>query len=130
MAFNSGSHTTTGKIQYTASIGQVFLASSTLNQQDALTSSVSYKVEKQSENKFIKVYPNPAGQILNFTNTNASINYLYIFDCNGKIVKQQNINTMESGTLDIENLARGIYFLRFISEKNSRINETIKLIKL
>jgi len=76
----------------------------------------------------VKVYPNPAQNVVNvqftdFTNQSVSIE---IMDISGKQL-QRVISNTENTSIDISSLARGVYFLRIATEGKL---QTYKLIKV
>lgn len=72
----------------------------------------------------ISLYPNP---VINSFKINGVVSNLYIYDLNGRIVKQQS-KSLESNTdFDISELIKGIYFVTAKDENGS--NFTLKIIK-
>jgi hypothetical protein len=59
------------------------------------------------ENQTIKIFPNPAKDILNFEGFNSASIEISIFDILGKSVLNRSLNTNE--TLDVSQLVNGIY---------------------
>ena len=76
-----------------------------------------------TENKNIEIYPNPAKNNINITNSNNSI--INIIDINGKTVLSDNVNS-DMYNIDISKLNQGTYFVRIISEKVVTIKKLIK----
>lgn len=68
---------------------------------------------KQSLTSTLKVYPNPAQNVLNIETKNGILNQWLLADLNGKTVMTGNTNT-----LDINEIPSGVYFL------NVQIGET------
>jgi hypothetical protein len=75
--------------------------------------------------KEIRLYPNPAKELLFITNSFSTANYS-IVNANGMIVKVGTINT-NNAVLNIKDLAAGTYFMKVIS--NEKV-ETFKINKL
>jgi hypothetical protein len=79
-------------------------------------------------------YPNPfnSSTKLRFAIRKGGDVYLSIFDINGKEIKRQNFNQLQSGTyevgLDLSNQPSGIYFCR-MSINNVFKNAKLVLIK-
>ena len=72
------------------------------------------------------VYPNPAKNVLNISNTiNAVVNNVVLTDLNGRVVKSQNLNTVE-GQVNISDLATGIYMMNVNTDKGSITKKIIK----
>jgi len=72
----------------------------------------------------IAVYPNPANGY--FTITTGQNGQLYLMDITGKVVKQSNV-VHGNNTIDIENLASGVYFVNVIMSDGSKTS--VKLMK-
>jgi serine protease AprX len=74
----------------------------------------------------IFVYPNPASNVLNFdVNGTLEINNIKITDISGKQVLTK-VEGFTSNTLDISQLASGVYFATFTSGNNSVVKKFIK----
>jgi Secretion system C-terminal sorting domain len=83
--------------------------------------------ENQTIQNNFKIYPNPINNQLNIEILNNTENYfLNVFDTNGRLIIQQNINQTTNHT-NTQNLAKGIYTYN-ISEENQIINQG-KIIK-
>lgn len=73
----------------------------------------------------LKIYPVPATNTLNITLNNLSgetLQTIYVYDQLGKAVYMKTMGVrsgITSATVDIENLADGIYFARVISDTNT-----------
>ena len=75
----------------------------------------------------ISVYPNPAQNKLNITNTSGvSIEKTQIIDMVGRIVTTIEPSNAVNRTIDISNLTTGIYFLRLESVDASSVVKFIK----
>lgn len=78
-----------------------------------------------SDNLFIKIYPNPTQNVLNFSTTdNTSINNVSILDISGKVVI--NSNNFNNNSVDISKLQSGVYFVKFSSDEKSIVKKFIK----
>lgn len=78
--------------------------------------------EKIVEINNVKVFPNPTSDILRF---NKTISDISIFDGMGKLLIKKTIN---SNTTSIEDLPKGMYFLKFSDGyKSSQIKKIIKI---
>ena len=72
----------------------------------------------------INIYPNPACTILNLqVANNTSINKISITDLTGKIVKEQ---TQNATTINVENLAQGLYILEAYSDEQKMVSKFVK----
>ncbi len=75
------------------------------------------------ENELIQIFPNPASTILNIETSLSDIN-LQINTLDGKAVfEPMGLNSMQK-TIDVSNLAKGIYFVRF-NTKNQTITKKL-----
>lgn len=72
----------------------------------------------------ISIYPNPATSILNISLANNSeISKVTVTDLSGKKILEQNGNLK---TINIENLAKGMYVLEVFSEQNKMVSKFLK----
>ena len=78
------------------------------------------------EKKQITIYPVPAKDKLFLENDNLIITEIEIFDLNGRIIYQSNEVFNQTKTVDISELQAGLYFIKFINEKNNIIKKFIK----
>ena len=81
-------------------------------------------VNASTGNKSLKIYPNPAKDVLTIL-TDANTEGVSIFDINGRLVlsvvdKSQNVN--------IQNLASGVYFVRMM-DKTGFVGSPIRFVK-
>jgi len=72
------------------------------------------------------VYPNPATAILNIEGLTQNEIKLSIYDVNGKIVLNQNINNR--ATVDISSLTEGVYNLNLSTQQGS-VNKRVIIVK-
>ena len=74
------------------------------------------------------IYPNPAKNVVNLVNkTNIALENLIIFDINGKRVNQIDLRSMQGEkSIDISNLASGVYILQVNGESASTVKRLIK----
>jgi hypothetical protein len=75
--------------------------------------------EVNSLNDF-KIYPNPSSDYLNF---NHKIEYVKIFDIQGKLVLNRKIN---SNNLNVSELKNGVYIVEVFSENKKSSQKFIK----
>lgn len=74
-----------------------------------------------------KVYPNPATDLLNITNSeNISVNQAEIYDLNGRIISTQNFSSTTYLQLNIADLARGTYMLYLKTNQGKAVKKIIK----
>ena len=76
------------------------------------------------EGNKITLYPNP---VLDSFKINTVVSNLYIYDLNGRIVKQQSKSLESNTAIDVSDLGKGIYFVTAKDENGS--NFTLKIIK-
>jgi hypothetical protein len=72
----------------------------------------------------VKVYPNPAHNILNITTTTHQFN-IQLSDITGKIIYAETINGNNTG-IDVSSYSKGIYFLQVNS--NAENNTVYKVV--
>ena len=72
----------------------------------------------------IDVYPNPASNVIN-VRSEFTIDNLSIFDLMGRTVKQQISNNKEF-SLDVSELAKGIYLVKLTSGEKEAVTKFIK----
>jgi len=63
------------------------------------------------KNNIVSLYPNPASGIINIKSAIAPVSHCVIFDTTGKIVAEKNTAAATDISINIENLANGIYFI-------------------
>lgn len=78
-----------------------------------------------TNNKF-SVYPNPAKNNVNISNSNASISAIEMTDVNGRIVKTENFTNVNNVIVNISDLSQGIYMMKIISDKGIDTKKIIK----
>ena len=72
------------------------------------------------------VYPNPAKNVINISNTmNVTVNDVVLTDLNGRVVKSQKVNAIEV-QVNVADLATGIYMMNVTTDQG---NITKKIIK-
>ncbi len=86
---------------------------------------IMVSIDKSVSNEDVKMYPNPAEDVLYFSNLSCEYE-LKIYDVAGKLVKHANINTSNS-FVHIEAMKSGIYFVELLNSK-TRERSTKKLI--
>ena len=81
---------------------------------------INYYDFSDQDKQFVKIYPNPASQQLNFNivfPNNQEEFQLVIFDSNSKEKKRENISMLHGNySLDVKNLSSGIYFYSLVSK--------------
>lgn len=73
------------------------------------------------------MYPNPASNVVNITNSeNIAVQQVTIYDISGKQLKTQNFDSSQEIQLNVENLASGTYMLHIKSESGTAVKKLIK----
>ncbi|MBA3899889.1 MAG: T9SS type A sorting domain-containing protein, partial [Bacteroidetes bacterium] len=90
-------------------------------------------INRYSEKNFV-IYPNPSRDYLYISGLNDSSlskSFAQVYDFNGnKIMEERFISTGKKNSINISELPKGLYFLRIISEENSKSNiNNFKFIK-
>ena len=74
----------------------------------------------------ISIYPNPANTHINVNNPSQSASVEYqLYDINGRMVLTGNLDDSESTSIDVTNMNKGVYFIRFIDEKDGIITKKV-----
>ena len=66
----------------------------------------------------IKMFPNPTSGILN-VQTKTAINQVLVLNSLGKVVYRESLTGALNHQIDLENLANGVYMVRFVSDNNT-----------
>ena len=90
--------------------GLIRFSSSTLNEN-----------EFQLDNSIL-IFPNPTTSIIN-VNANSTIKSTALYDMQGRVLKTILGNTK---VLDISDKANGIYFMKIITDKGSKVEKIVK----
>ena len=80
------------------------------------------------EKNNILVYPNPSNGIIHINFKNTLVNKIQVFDVLGRTVYQELLDTssFESAkTLDLSNNTKGIYILKFYSDKGTSSHKVL-----
>ena len=86
---------------------------------------LSNSVSSTSVESLIKVFPNPAGDRIQVERNVAAKGLLSIYNLDGKLVKQQNVNELIEN-VDISSLNSGVYMLKYVSDKNASSSMLVK----
>ncbi|MES2486915.1 MAG: T9SS type A sorting domain-containing protein [Bacteroidota bacterium] len=73
----------------------------------------------------IKVYPNPAGSVINIAANNI-LQHVELYDMQGRLLQAKSINGTQD-TLDISSRSAGIYFVKIFTEKGVGIERVMKI---
>ena len=76
----------------------------------------------------IALYPNPAGEQVTISNSsNIALETAMIYDLNGKLVSQINLQYMQSErVIDVSSYATGVYMVQITGEQSSVVKRMIK----
>jgi subtilisin-like proprotein convertase family protein len=76
----------------------------------------------------IALYPNPAGEQVTLSNSsNIALETAMIYDLNGKLVSQINLQDMQSErVIDVSSYATGVYMVQITGEQSSVVKRMIK----
>ncbi|AFL79769.1 HYR domain-containing protein [Aequorivita sublithincola DSM 14238] len=93
-----------------------------------LTVETTIGVGKNSLDKGLALYPNPASNVVNLVNkTNISLEKMMIYDINGKLVNTTDLRTMQGEkAVDVSSLASGVYVVQIIGNNASTVKRLIK----
>lgn len=92
-----------------------------------LLSNTITSIEQTTKIKEVELYPNPASSILTITTPTTENQIIHISDVSGKIVRSINTGSQTSVTIDIQDLAKGMYFVN-LSDNLGNISGSKKLI--
>ncbi len=111
-----------------AVIGQAFVPTDISRQRDIGTSTlVILMPDGEEESSFIKIYPNPATELLFYEIVSEKIAQINLYNAAGQLILSQSRQILERGTIQLSSLKKGIYLISFVTE-NHKV-ETLKLIK-
>ena len=121
---NTNRETIKNKLRETASLSSNpndRLGYGILNFSNALTAINTTMGVENIKKSTINIYPNPVKSILNIK-TDDKIKTIELYDEIGRKVK----NLSKSNVINLENLSKGIYYLKIQSEKSSSVEKIIK----
>ena len=86
---------------------------------DAVISTVSNTVDLQNSDVAISVYPNPASSYISIENADLSANYTgRLIDVMGREITRFVVNGASLETIDLTNVAQGVYFVELRDATN------------
>ncbi|MFT3796319.1 T9SS type A sorting domain-containing protein [Flavobacterium sp.] len=94
-------------------------------QASAVNGPLSVKTEEVVANE-VSVYPNPATNVINVSNPNASITKITLTDLNGRTVKQINYDKVAEIQINISDLASGMYMMNIQSTDGESVKKFLK----
>lgn len=105
-------------------VGSVFIADATNHRIRKITNSLSTADYQQNQ---ALIYPNPVSSIINIDLGDSIATKVILFDMNGKVMKTENSINITS--LEISNLANGIYLLQITTDKGILSKKIVKNIE-
>lgn len=73
------------------------------------------------------VFPNPVKNIVSITNaSDINVSAIAITDLNGRIVKKQSFNNISNISMNVSDLAAGVYMMNITSDKGTATKKIIK----
>lgn len=84
-------------------------------------------IDDLNTNNQVTIYPNPAKDRLNINLGNTAYDFLEIYTSNSKLIEKTKINLRENIELNLENKAKGIYFIKFSGKDNLILRKIVKL---
>jgi len=85
-------------------------------------------IEDQINNQTVRIYPNPANDVLHITYNGALEVSLQVFDLQGKLLISKPNNWLDQTmTIPLDQLAAGAYFVRLTSAKGVMTQKFLKL---
>jgi hypothetical protein len=124
-AYGNGSYTLSSSVGTIVTGGSFAASESTSFCVDATKAAPIQTFTLDKDLSDIKLYPNPAKNVITIESIDANIESIKIFSMYGKLIMEQN-NIEKRITLDLSQFASGPYFVRFTS--NNEI-KTIRFIK-
>ncbi len=92
---------------------------------NAICGSLPTALEERSIENSVRVWPNPATDVLHFSLNGSSANTLLVFDLLGKVVLKQT-DLKEKNTITIKDLQPGVYFYKVINSSKEISGKFIK----
>ncbi|MXN92421.1 T9SS type A sorting domain-containing protein [Flavobacterium sp. Sd200] len=76
--------------------------------------------------KEFSVFPNPATNVVTVANANALVSSLTVADLNGRTVKTAKFDGVSEATVNVSDLASGVYMLTIASDKGTTTRKIVK----
>jgi hypothetical protein len=87
----------------------------------------SVGINEADAGNYLKVFPNPAENVLSFSNSKFEIANITLIDMQGRVIKEMNINN-KSGEMDVSNISNGLYLLKIKYSNNTSTISKISII--
>lgn len=81
-------------------------------------------VEEMTVNN-VNIYPNPASSNINIKSDMNGEGQVSLIDMTGRVVKNVNVADMSSATINVEDVADGVYFIKIQQEGNCKIDKVV-----
>jgi uncharacterized repeat protein (TIGR01451 family) len=81
-------------------------------------------VESPDADSSVNVYPNPAKDILNISAAN-NLKSVQLYDLQGRLLEVAPVDAKNT-SINVSSRAHGMYFLKIITEKGSKVEKVIK----
>ena len=85
----------------------------------------AFDVAKQTN--FIRWYPNPTQDVINFESEKPISGQINVFDINGRSLLQKTIDGLELMSIDISGYLSGIYFVKLSDMDRSVTYRVVKI---
>lgn len=87
----------------------------------------SKSLKKEQQNTLVKIFPNPASDVLIVSNLQGKINVLKFYNLQGQLILEKTMYS-KSAEIDISLFQRGIYFIRIEEDKTLVSNQKITIL--
>lgn len=84
-------------------------------------------IDEHNLSKKWNVFPNPASDYISVSGSITNSAYYHLFDAQGRLLKQEALNSIEINHIPLKSFENGVYFLR-VSDANT--TQLIRIIKL
>ncbi|MFZ4399710.1 MAG: T9SS type A sorting domain-containing protein [Bacteroidales bacterium] len=81
-------------------------------------------IEEHTSNDEVRIYPNPAKNILNIDISTASD--IFVYDANGKLIALSESKNGKTSGLDVSHFSKGLYFIKIQTNANIVYRKFIK----
>ncbi|MDT0557517.1 PQQ-dependent sugar dehydrogenase [Ichthyenterobacterium sp. W332] len=73
----------------------------------------------------ISIHPNPSNAFVNFEFQNTQLTIIRIIDLQGKFVKEINVSGLQNYTLDVQSIAKGVYFAEIEASNGNSVSKKL-----
>lgn len=82
-------------------------------------------IERASSKQELVIFPNPSKNLIQLSSSE-NIQTIRIFSVDGKLIREEKINSQKQASINIEGLNNGIYLLETVSNEGNQIRRIIK----